>query len=62
MVVCMSRRIRVDMYNAIFDYLGLADQSKRALGHYTQAGGRGKAAIKQEEAVAGMIESNGMMV
>jgi len=40
----------------VVDYLGLADQLKRALADYTEAGGRGKAAINQEEAVAVMLE------
>lgn len=40
----------------VVDYLGLADQLKRALADYTEAGGRGKAAIDQEEAVAVMLE------
>ena len=33
------------------DYLGLADDLKSALATYTEAGGRGKAAVDQEEAV-----------
>ncbi len=40
----------------VVDYLGLADQLKRALADYTEAGGRGKATINQEEAVAVMLE------
>jgi type I restriction enzyme R subunit len=40
----------------VVDYIGLADQLKRALADYTEAGGRGKAAVDQEEAVALMIE------
>ncbi len=40
----------------VVDYLGLADQLKRALADYTEAGGRGKAAINHEEAVAVMLE------
>lgn len=40
----------------VVDYLGLADQLKRALADYTEAGGRGKAAVNQEEAVAVMLE------
>lgn len=40
----------------VVDYLGLADQLKRALADYTEAGGRGKAAISQEEAVEVMLE------
>ncbi|MDA8086723.1 MAG: type I restriction endonuclease subunit R [Nitrospiraceae bacterium] len=40
----------------VVDYLGLADQLKRALADYTESGGRGKAATGQEEAVAMMLE------
>jgi type I restriction enzyme R subunit len=40
----------------VVDYLGLADQLKRALADYTEAGGRGKAAINQEEAARVMLE------
>lgn len=40
----------------VVDYLGLADQLKRALADYTEAGGRGKATISQEEAVEVMLE------
>jgi type I restriction enzyme R subunit len=40
----------------IVDYLGLADQLKRALLTYTESGGKGETAIDQEEAVAVMLE------
>jgi len=40
----------------VVDYLGLADQLKRALADYTEAGGRGKAAIDQDQAAAVMME------
>lgn len=40
----------------IVDYLGLADQLKRALATYTESGGKGDAAIDQREAVAAMLE------
>jgi len=40
----------------VVDYLGLADQLKRALADYTEAGGRGKVAVDQKEAVAVMLE------
>jgi len=40
----------------IVDYLGLADQLRRALADYTQSGGTGKTAIDQGEAVAVMLE------
>ena len=40
----------------IVDYLGLADQLKRALHTYTESGGRGEAKVDQEEAVAQMLE------
>jgi len=39
----------------IVDYLGLADQLKRALADYTEAGGRGKGTVDQEEAVKIML-------
>ncbi|MDZ4181047.1 MAG: type I restriction endonuclease subunit R [Coriobacteriia bacterium] len=40
----------------VVDYIGLADQMKKALADYTNSGGRGKTAIDQAEAVAVMIE------
>jgi type I restriction enzyme R subunit len=40
----------------VVDYLGLADQLKRALAAYTSSGGKGDTAIDQEEAVAAMME------
>ncbi|MEA1867942.1 MAG: DUF3387 domain-containing protein, partial [Thermodesulfobacteriota bacterium] len=46
----------------VVDYLGLADQLRRALADYTEAGGRGKAAINQEEAVAVMLEKHEIVV
>ncbi|QPM68615.1 type I restriction endonuclease subunit R [Atribacter laminatus] len=46
----------------IVDYLGLADQLKRALADYTEAGGRGKAVVNQEEAVKVMMEKYEIVV
>lgn len=40
----------------VVDYLGLADNLRKALANYTESGGQGKTAIKQEEAVAAMLE------
>jgi len=40
----------------VVDYLGLADQLKRALADYTESGGKGQTAIDQDEAVAVMLE------
>ena len=40
----------------VVDYLGLADQLKRALHTYTESGGQGDTAVDQEEAVAVMLE------
>jgi type I restriction enzyme R subunit len=40
----------------VVDYLGLADELKRALATYTEAGGTGKTALDQSEAVAVMLE------
>jgi len=40
----------------VVDYLGLAEELKQALASYTEAGGTGKAAHDQAEAVAVMLE------
>jgi type I restriction enzyme R subunit len=40
----------------VVDYLGLADQLRRALADYTESGGKGTTAIDQAEAVAVMLE------
>lgn len=40
----------------VVDYLGLADQLKKALRDYTESGGEGKPVFNQEEAVAKMLE------
>jgi len=40
----------------VVDYLGLADDLKKALATYTEAGGKGATALDQAEAVALMIE------
>jgi type I restriction enzyme R subunit len=40
----------------VVDYLGLADQLKKALADYTESGGKGDAVFDQEEAVAAMRE------
>ena len=39
----------------VVDYLGLADELKKALATYTESGGTGKTAIDQKEAVALML-------
>jgi type I restriction enzyme, R subunit len=40
----------------VVDYLGLAEQLKKALTDYTESGGEGKPVFDQEEAVAKMLE------
>ena len=42
----------------VVDYLGLADQLKRALATYTESGGHGKPSIDTAEAVAVMLEKH----
>jgi type I restriction enzyme R subunit len=42
----------------VVDYLGLADDLRKALAAYTQSGGRGKGAVDQNEAVAVMLEKH----
>jgi len=40
----------------VVDYLGLADELRKALATYTESGGTGKTAVDQAEAVAVMLE------
>jgi type I restriction enzyme R subunit len=40
----------------VVDYLGLADQLRKALHTYTESGGKGETALDQQEAVAVMLE------
>jgi type I restriction enzyme R subunit len=40
----------------VVDYLGLADQLRKALANYTESGEKGEATLDQEEAVAIMLE------
>jgi type I restriction enzyme R subunit len=40
----------------IVDYLGLADQLKRAMRDYTEAGGKGQTTIDQQEAVEALLK------
>jgi len=40
----------------VVDYLGIADDLKRALSEYTESGGKGKPTFNQEDAVALMLE------
>jgi len=40
----------------VVDYIGLADDLRRAVAAYTESGGKGKTTIEQEEAVAVMLE------
>lgn len=42
----------------VVDYLGLADQLRRALTTYTDSGGKGDSVIDQEQAVAVMLEKH----
>ena len=44
----------------VVDYLGLADQLKRALATYTASGGRGSPTYKPEEAAEGLAEKHGI--
>ncbi len=40
----------------VVDYLGLADQLKKALASYTESGGKGRTTLDQEEAVSVLLE------
>ncbi len=52
----VNRVFREKPGGLVVDYLGLADQLRRALATYTESGGKGAAAIDQREAVALMLE------
>ena len=41
----------------VVDYLGLADELKKALATYTESGGTGRAAVDQEDAVGLLLEA-----
>ena len=42
----------------VVDYLGLAQDLKRAVAAYTESGGKGRTALEQDEAVAVMLEKH----
>ena len=42
----------------VVDYLGLADELKKALATYTESGGSGRTAVDQEEAVGLLLEAH----
>jgi type I restriction enzyme R subunit len=44
----------------VVDYLGLADQLKRALGDYTEGGGKGDPTFDTAQAIAVMLEKHGI--
>ena len=44
----------------VVDYLGLADQLKRALGDYTEGGGKGEPTLDTAQAIAVMLEKHGI--
>ena len=44
----------------VVDYLGLADQLKRALGDYTEGGGKGEPTLDTGQAIAVMLEKHGI--
>src|SRR5437660_6510155 len=50
----VNRKFRDKPGGLVVDYLGLADSLRRALATYTEAGGTGRTALDQEEAVAAL--------
>jgi type I restriction enzyme R subunit len=44
----------------VVDYLGLADQLKRALGDYTEGGGKGEPTLDTAQAIVLMLEKHGV--
>jgi type I restriction enzyme R subunit len=52
----VNRVFRDKPGGAVVDYLGLADELRKALATYTESGGQGDAAIDQAEAVMLLLE------
>lgn len=52
----MNRVFKDKPGGLIVDYLGLADELKQALATYTEAGGTGRTALDQNDAVSLMLE------
>ena len=52
----VNRVFKDKLGGLVVDYLGLADELKKALATYTESGGTGKTALDQAEAVAVMLE------
>jgi type I site-specific restriction-modification system R (restriction) subunit len=50
-----ARLFKDKLGGLVVDYLGLADELRKALATYTEAGGTGKTALDQAEAVAVML-------
>ncbi|MBI3845984.1 MAG: type I restriction endonuclease subunit R [Planctomycetes bacterium] len=53
--IARVNRVFKDKPGGLVDYLGLAQELKQALATYTESGGTGRTALKQEEAVAAML-------
>ncbi|HVB55872.1 MAG TPA: type I restriction endonuclease subunit R [Candidatus Acidoferrales bacterium] len=53
----VNRVFRSKPGGLVVDYLGLADELKKALATYTESGGTGKTAIDQEEAVGLLLKA-----
>ena len=52
----VNRVFRDKQGGLVVDYLGISRELKEALATYTESGGKGKTALRQEEAVAVMLE------
>ena len=63
-IVCLARTLRARLKDKpgglIVDYLGLADQLKRALATYTESGGQGNPTYDTKQAIAVMHEKHGI--
>jgi type I restriction enzyme R subunit len=56
----VNRVFRDKQGGLVVDYLGLADQLKKALATYTESGGQGDPVIDPEQAIAVMLEKHGI--
>ncbi len=56
----VNRVFREKLGGLVVDYLGLADQLKRALATYTESGGQGNPTFDIKQAIAVMLEKHGV--
>ena len=60
LIAGVNRVFRDNLGGLVVDYLGLADQLKKALITYTESGGQGNPTFDTAQAIAVMLEKHGI--